>query len=280
MILITDLDNVAIGVFDPEQALPGQGHDAVQELHAVLLKFGKAGVQVFALQVDHHVAVPLRAGGGEPRGQVFGLEFPGLVQRQVALVDDHCLPVVAQFESEHLAVESLRGFDIVDQQDCVDVFHGLFHPFCDRVTRIELQQVPQVAVEVGEHGHHAVVGLFGLADEFDPFRGHGIVVAPEVVGVEEEEHPSAGLVADEGLLFRLGRARQQQRGAFSTRWRDHHPAFVLLRLVGIFDQLEIKLAHVKIERFVIVFHHQGDVNDGLLHNCCRPYVRIDFFIKN
>jgi len=48
-----------------------------------------------------------------------------------------------------------------------------------------------------------------------------MVVPPEVVGVEEQEHPPAGLVADPGRLPRGGRLRQQEGGAAAGRTVTH-----------------------------------------------------------
>ena len=66
----------------------------------------------------------------------------------------------------------------------------------------ELHQVPGVAVEVLEHGDLAV-GLLGRrADEADALGGEVGIVAPEIVGLQEQEDAPARLVADEGLLLR------------------------------------------------------------------------------
>src|SRR5262245_18079449 len=66
---------------------------------------------------------------------------------------------------------------------------------------VRLHEVPLVAVEVEEHGDRAVPLPPRLLGEPNAARRHVVVVAPEVVGLEEEEDPSAGLVADAALLF-------------------------------------------------------------------------------
>lgn len=146
-----------------------------------------------------------------------------------------------------------------------DSVNKLADSSCQRVVGIKLQQIPQVAVEVFKNGHHAVILLFGRTDELNSFFNHLVVVAPEVVGVEKEEDPTASLVADEGFLLMLGGARQQQRGARGIRRRDNHPAFILLRLVGVFNQREMQLLRVKGNGFVVITHDQGNVHDGLFH---------------
>src|SRR5215469_3179806 len=68
-----------------------------------------------------------------------------------------------------------------------------------------LDQIPEVAIEVGEDCDGSVHLFFGVADERYVARLERAVVAPEVVGVEEEEDAAPGLVADAaGLLGRCG----------------------------------------------------------------------------
>src|SRR5688572_33129789 len=81
-------------------------------------------------------------------------------------------------------------------------------------SRRRLQEVPEVAVEILEDGDGAVLFLFWLAHEDDAFRQIGAVVAPEVVGVQEEEYTAAGLVSDpRGLLGTDGTREEQARSA-------------------------------------------------------------------
>lgn len=81
-----------------------------------------------------------------------------------------------------------------------------------------LQEVPEVAVKILEHGDGAVLFLFWLAHEDDAFRQIGAVVAPEVVGVQEEEYTAPGLVSDpRGLLGTDGTREEQARSA-ATPW--------------------------------------------------------------
>src|ERR1700756_1577621 len=68
-----------------------------------------------------------------------------------------------------------------------------------------LDQIPEVAIEVGEDCDGSVHFFFGVADELYVARLECAVVTPEVVGVEEEENTASGLVADAaGLLGRCG----------------------------------------------------------------------------
>ncbi len=70
------------------------------------------------------------------------------------------------------------------------------------MTRRELEQIPQVAVEVAKDSDRAVLGLLGLTDELDTFGGHLVIVAPEVVGAEKQKNPAAGLITDKSRLLR------------------------------------------------------------------------------
>ena len=73
-----------------------------------------------------------------------------------------------------------------------------------------LHQVPQVAVQVLEDGHGAIGLDLGLPHEDDALRRVGPVVAPEVVGVQEQEDTTAGLIANSLFLLR--------RRSFSKNW--------------------------------------------------------------
>jgi hypothetical protein len=59
----------------------------------------------------------------------------------------------------------------------------------------ELHQVPEVAVEVLEHGDGAVGVLGRRADEADAAGAEGGVVPAEIVGAKEEEDVPARLIA-------------------------------------------------------------------------------------
>src|SRR3569832_966738 len=93
-----------------------------------------------------------------------------------------------------------------------------------------LYQVPERAVEILEHRHRAVRSLTGLAHEFDAGSLVGVEVAPEIIGVQEQEHSPSRLVADARDLLGIDAARQQQPGplARSAGRLDDHPALILL----------------------------------------------------
>ena len=66
-----------------------------------------------------------------------------------------------------------------------------------------LDQIPFVAVQVFEDGDDSVGFFARVLQEFHIARVHCVVVAPEIVGVEEQENAAAGLIADATQL--LGR---------------------------------------------------------------------------
>ena len=73
-----------------------------------------------------------------------------------------------------------------------------------------MEEIPLVAVEVFEDGDDAVGFLAGRFEETDAAGLVGLVIAPEVVGVEEEKNAAAGLVADsEGLLRSVSFGKQK-----------------------------------------------------------------------
>lgn len=59
-----------------------------------------------------------------------------------------------------------------------------------------LQQIPLVAAQIAEYDDLAVVLVARRLDEFDAARLHVGELGVEIVGVEKQEHASAGLVAD------------------------------------------------------------------------------------
>src|SRR5689334_3698940 len=87
-----------------------------------------------------------------------------------------------------------------------------------------LDQVPEIAVEIGEHGHRAVGLEARRLAEPDAPGEHRPVVAGDIVGLEEQEEPATRLVADAACLLGVGRFGQEQSGALPASRRDHHPA--------------------------------------------------------
>ena len=62
--------------------------------------------------------------------------------------------------------------------------------------RVRLNQIPLVAIKVLEHCHGTVQLLLRFADELDPSGFVGLIVAGKVVGIQKQEHPATGLIAD------------------------------------------------------------------------------------
>ena len=76
----------------------------------------------------------------------------------------------------------------------------------------KFDQIPQIAVEVGEYRDGAIVMDRRRAHPFDPGGGEGGVVASEIVGGEEQEDAAAGLIADVARLFGRRGAGEQDGG--------------------------------------------------------------------
>jgi len=64
-----------------------------------------------------------------------------------------------------------------------------------------------------------------------------MVVAPEVISVEEKKDGAAGLVADAARLFCSNSPRQEQARALRTGRSDQYPSFLVVER-GVFDQFE------------------------------------------
>jgi hypothetical protein len=122
-------------------------------------------------------------------------------------------------------------------------------------------QVPKIAVKVGEHRDAAIGLVGGRADPFDAGGGEAGVVAGEVVGVKEEDDTAAGLIADRGLLLGGGALGEEDGGGVRgcAGRADDDPALVLLGLRRVLDQGEAELAYVEGERLVIVADEDSDM---------------------
>ena len=88
-----------------------------------------------------------------------------------------------------------------------------------------LDQVPAVPIQVFKHGHGSVILVpWGLHKRNAPI-GICPKISLEIVSVEKEEHPSAGLALDtRNLLGGLG-SRKQDAALPSSMRREHNPAF-------------------------------------------------------
>src|SRR5262249_48316728 len=107
--------------------------------------------------------------------------------------------------------------------------------------------------------------LLRLSHELDALLAEGPVVAPEIVGLEEEKDSPARLVADAGRLNRSDRPREEQLRPGRARRLDHDPPLGLLRDEPVFDQAEPECADEEPEGLVVVAHDERDEPDRLLH---------------
>lgn len=128
-----------------------------------------------------------------------------------------------------------------------------------------MEEIPTGAVQILEYGHGTVRLLAWRPNKANTNTNHAVVVSPEVIGLQEEEHPAAGLIADERLLLLGGGAGQEQRGTRSAGRRDDHPALVLLGLVLVLDYAKAELSNVEGKSFIVVTDYEGNVGNGLLH---------------
>src|SRR5215212_5101722 len=121
------------------------------------------------------------------------------------------------------------------------------------------QQIPEIPVQIFEDGDRSIRLDFRFPYEADSYGEHPTVVSPEIIGAQEEENPSAGLVADDTLLLRCRRPGEQQADAVRTWRRYQHPALVLLRLVYVLDDSELQFFRIEPNGFVVIPNHESDV---------------------
>ncbi len=65
----------------------------------------------------------------------------------------------------------------------------------------QLDQIPQISIEILKNSHCPVRRVFRLSDKADTVRKHLVIVTPKVIRTEEQENPPAGLVANEPFLL-------------------------------------------------------------------------------
>ena len=127
-----------------------------------------------------------------------------------------------------------------------------------------LNQVPEISIQIFEDGDGAVGLFLRLADEFDLVCLEGAVVAPEVVGVEEEKDAASGLIADAGGLLGRGGSSQEEVGSSGTRRSDEYPAFASTH-IGVLEEAEAEDPGVIGDGFIVVANNEGDLGKGLGH---------------
>lgn len=136
-----------------------------------------------------------------------------------------------------------------------------------------LEQVPFVPVQILKHGDRAVMFLPRFADELDAPGGHGVVVAPEVVGVKEQKNAASGLIADAGSLFLVRTSGQKQTRAERTGWRDQDPSLVIAHAIlgrSVFDDRESERLGKEGNGLVVITNQQRDMGDEFGHEELSP----------
>src|SRR5690349_4134270 len=129
-----------------------------------------------------------------------------------------------------------------------------------------LDQVPGIAVEILEHRHRAIGFVPGLFAENHSLFQHRAVVACEIVCLQEEEDPPAGLPADRRFLIGIRGAGEQQRRRTLALRRHDNPALVAAELC-IFDKGEAELSRVEVDRLVVVAHEDRDEGNPPCRHC-------------
>jgi hypothetical protein len=61
---------------------------------------------------------------------------------------------------------------------------------------LELQQIPQIAIEILKYGHRAVAFLDRFAHKDHAFALIHVEIAPKIIGVQKEKDAATRLIAD------------------------------------------------------------------------------------
>ena len=143
-----------------------------------------------------------------------------------------------------------------------------------------LNEIPQVAIEIFEDSHCGVRRVLGLANEMHAGRPHGMVVAPEIVGLEKQKDTTSSLMPDGRVLLGRGCARQKQSSAGGIGRSDDYPPLVLLGLVSVLQELELELVAVECNRLIVVSYDQGYVPQLVSHDCSGAASRGDLSVMH
>src|SRR5262245_52050274 len=85
------------------------------------------------------------------------------------------------------------------------------------VLLLGLQQIPHVAVKIFEYCDNAIRFDLGRANELNTSCFVALVIAPEIVGVQEQKHPPSSLHPDTRLLL-PGRRFGKKKSRFICPW--------------------------------------------------------------
>src|SRR5579883_1171812 len=86
-----------------------------------------------------------------------------------------------------------------------------------------LQQIPSIAPAILENRHPSIRLVARRLKKAHALGEKQAIIAPEIVGMKEKEHPAAGLVADPRRLPFVGRLGEKQPRAAARR-RHENPA--------------------------------------------------------
>jgi hypothetical protein len=120
-----------------------------------------------------------------------------------------------------------------------------------------LEKIPKIAIEVFEDGYDAVWFFLWVTNEGDTLGPIGVVVAPEVIGVQEEQHSATSLITDARLLMLRRGASQQKTGLGCARRRHDHPAFALLGNRRVFDENKAENTNVEVEGLLVLSNNDS-----------------------
>ena len=136
----------------------------------------------------------------------------------------------------------------------------------------QLDQIPQIAVEILEYSDRAVRSLLRLPDKTDPH----VCIVFEIVRIKlsvRRKRNTRPPVCRPMKSSCSGVAAPGKEGgcAAGTGGVDKNPALVLFRLTRVLDQREMELLTEERNRFVVVSHDQGNMQDCLIHSCSDHY---------
>ncbi|KAG0342730.1 hypothetical protein BG000_002075 [Podila horticola] len=106
-------------------------------------------------------------------------------------------------------------------------------------------KIPKISIEIREYGYGAIRFSARFPDDPHVIIEQVLVVMLEVVGLEEEEYASTGLVANAVGLFVTSGFGQEQVATFASRRGNDDPSFG--RSDGrVFDKGEVEFPGVEL----------------------------------
>src|ERR1700722_2103112 len=121
-----------------------------------------------------------------------------------------------------------------------------------------LEQIPQVAIKVLKDCDSAVDLFFRLANEDNALFLIYAKIAPQVVRIQKQKYPPAGLIPNSRRLFIADGAGKKKTSGRRPSRRQNHPTLILRPNWDVFDEFESQRVDIEANGLVVLAHYNGN----------------------